>query len=139
MRDPCWLYWPYELLTSFLIAWLWLLLFFGFRIQGRVILLGMALLAAWLWLSGAHEHYAAPEAGSVGRLRQLNAAMVDYKSEHQSYPEKLPNLSSSSLVDRYYRFELVASPSPDGKVVDYLIQATPRHLLRRIAQLCDCE
>src|SRR5438067_6456503 len=128
MREQCWMYQPYGLLTTFLILWLLLFLFLAFRIKGRVILLGLVLLVAIFWVNVQRSEVPAAEAGAVGRLRQLNAAMEDYKSQHQSYPERLPDVPSRWVIDKYYRFDLVSSRSADGKVVDYLIQGTPRHL-----------
>src|SRR5207248_1739593 len=113
MRERCWMYQPYGLLTTFLILWLLLFLFLAFRIKGRVILLGLVLLVAIFWANVQRSEVPAAKSGAVGRLRQLNAAMEDYKSQHQSYPERLPDVSSRWVSDKYYRFDLVSSRSAD--------------------------
>jgi hypothetical protein len=100
----------------------------GFRLKGRLLLLGIGLLVLAMFLVNVDgPRSGIIELSAVGRLRTLNKGMTDYKAQHQSYPERLPQVSSNWYTEKYYRFELAPSGATDGSIVDYLIQATPRH------------
>jgi hypothetical protein len=128
-RDGCWLVLRglRIVLTIFFFPWLWLLLLFGFKTKGRIILIAFTIVGALLWPTVETSYVGAAESNAVGRLRQLHAALETYKVEHkeQRYPQNLPNLTSSYPVEKAYRFVYVPSRSPDGTITSYLIQATP--------------
>jgi hypothetical protein len=125
--DRCWMYSRYQLLNTFLTVWVWLLLLFGLRLKGRLLLLGLSVTLAMFWPHVDSMPLAAAQAGAVGRLRQLHEAVESYKSKQHYYPDKLPQVSSTWPAEKHYRFELVPSRSADGSIVDYLIEAVPRY------------
>jgi hypothetical protein len=128
-RDGCWLVLRGSriALTIFFFPWLWLLLLLGFKAKGRMILIAFTIVGALFWPIVETTYIAVAESSTIGRLRQLQAALEIYKVNHkeQGYPQNLPNLTSTYPVEKAYRFVYVPSRSPDGAITSYLIQATP--------------
>src|SRR6266496_354321 len=126
-RDGCWLHLHGTRgLTVFAFPWLWLVLLFGLKMNGRFSLVALTLLALLFWPHVDTAHAAAAESRAVGTLRQLRSALESYKVEqHQAaYPRTLPNMSAYPFQNTY-RFEYSPSVSSDGTIVNYVIKATP--------------
>lgn len=129
--DGCWLYWRGAgALFLFVVPWLWLVLFFGFRLKGRIVLLATALVVGLIGiLVMPHVDSArvpAIESNAVGLLRTLRSSLEASKSA-QGYPQVLPRVPYQYGVEKFYRFEYLPTRSPDGAIRSYVLQATPTH------------
>jgi hypothetical protein len=127
-RDGCWVYWArYRILLILAFPWLWLLLMFGLRVKGRLVLLGLTVLIVLFWPHVFFSRVASAEASAIGRLRQLQTSVDEYKAQHREYPETLPNIPSPSpwKPERLYDFTFVPVRSSNGTITSYAIQATP--------------
>jgi hypothetical protein len=126
--DGCWLYLRgVRGLVVLVLPCLWLLLLFGFRMKGRVVLLTLTLLGLIIWPPTEVVHVAAAEVSAVGRLRELRSALESHKAKDREsgYPDTLPTVGSAYPLQRLYRFEYAPSFSSTGTIVAYLIKATP--------------
>jgi hypothetical protein len=115
---------------DFVYVFSWFVIFFALRLRWRLLLLIVTapLVFYSLGLHGVAEENAAPEAATVGALRQFQSSLDAYHSEHQQegYPESLPAVTLSHYAAKFYVFEYVPGRDTDGKIVSYLLQATPR-------------
>ena len=134
----CWLfrYQPRDL-AVFLYPFAWLVLFFGVRTIGRVLLLLVAVFAAVLVLEtgrrGISEMNAGAESTAVQALHQMQSSLNAYRPAHeqQDHPSVLQPVSVSAYAQKYYRFEYIPKRSAKGDIIGYVIEATPA--------CCDCE
>ena len=132
-RNGCWVYWRGSAgITCFLFAAIVLLLLFGLRWQGRGIVLVAAIL---VYFFGGPEifwnHNAKVESRAVATLRVLQSDLEEARTQQptKEYPQILPDAGRPSIFSESfhpaYRYEYVASHSADGKIIEYLIRATP--------------
>jgi hypothetical protein len=56
---------------------------------------------------------------------QSNISTSRAEHQQQEFPAALPPMSLSPYAQKYYRFEYIPRRSASGKIVGYLIQATP--------------
>jgi hypothetical protein len=134
-RDGCWFYLRGTRgLTVFVLPWLWLLLMFGFRMKGRIVLVFFPLLGVLFWPHIDTVSFAAAESSAIATLRQLHSAVEAHKVEQQRsiYPRTLPEIEPAYPLWSAYRFEYIPSVSANGTIDAYIITATP---LRRS---CGC-
>jgi hypothetical protein len=134
-RDGCWFYLRGTRgLTVFVLPWLWLLLMFGFRMKGRIVLVFLTLLGVLFWPHIDTVSFAAAESSAVATLRQLRSTVESHEVEqqHPRYPRTLPEMEPAYPLWNAYRFEYVPSVSANGTIDAYIIKATP---LRRS---CGC-
>jgi len=129
-RNGCWLYWRGSTgITIFLLVAAWLFLLFGLRWKGRIslVLVPFAVIILWptdiIWV-----HHAAAESRAVATLRNLRANLENARitQPKDGYPQVMPTVNWS--LDSFhpaYRYEYVPSRSPQGKIFEYLIRATP--------------
>jgi hypothetical protein len=130
-RDGCWLYWVgYRILLILALPWIWLLLMFGLRVKGRLVLLGLTILIVLFWPHVFSSRVASAEASAIGRLRQLQTSADEYKAQYRRYPESLPNIPSPSpwKPERFYNFSFVPVRSSNGTITSYVIEATPTNV-----------
>jgi hypothetical protein len=126
----CWLF-MHEAreLVVFVYPFTWLVIFFALRARWRLVLLLLTIFAApvFLFRFGMVERYAGFESAAVMALHQLQSSLQTYRSEHQQqeYPEGLPAVKLRFSAQKYYRFEYVRIRSASGRILHYLIQATP--------------
>jgi len=108
----------------------WFVIFFALRLRWRLLLLvaTVPLVFYSFALNGVGEENAGPEAAAVGALRQFQSSLDAYRSEHQQegYPESLPAVTLLPYAAKFYVFKYVPARDTDGRVVSYLVQATPR-------------
>lgn len=127
----CWLFRNgFRGLLVFFCPFAWLVLFLAVRTKWRILLLVIAIPGVILHfgLNGTAEMNASAESGAVEALRQMQSSFQAYHEERdqQGYPDALPPVKLSyPAAQQYYRFEYVPSRSGDGKIVSYLILATP--------------
>jgi Tfp pilus assembly protein PilE len=126
----CWLFmYGAEGLVVFAYPFTWLLIFFVLRTRWRFVLAALTLLAAPAFSTrfGMVEQFAGFESTAVTALQQLQSKLEAYRSENrkEEYPETLPTVKLTDRARKYYRFAYVPSRSADGKVLHYVIQATP--------------
>jgi hypothetical protein len=126
----CWLFmYGVEGLVVFAYPFAWLLIFFVLRARWRYVLVALTLLAApALSLRlGIVEQFAGFESMAVTALQQLQSNVETDRRENgkEVYPEILPTMKLSDRARKYYRFAYVPSRSADGRVLHYMIQATP--------------
>lgn len=134
-RDGCWFYLRgMRGLTVFVFPWLWLLLIFGFRMKGRLVLVVLTLFGLLFWPHIDSVRFAAAESSAVATLRQFRSTLESYKVQQRqpSYPRTLPNVEPAYPLRSTYRFEYVPSVSANGTIGAYIIKATP---MRRF---CGC-
>jgi hypothetical protein len=118
-------------LVLFSFPFAWLLLFFGLRTRGRLILLLVALIAIVTTLGtgfwGMSEMNAAAEVAAFQALHQMQFGLNTYRVEHQlrEYPDTMPSMTLTPSAQKYYRFEYIPSRSASGEILGYTIQATP--------------
>jgi hypothetical protein len=109
------------------------MLLFGFKMQGRSVLVGLTLFGLFFWPPLDTPHVAAAESRAVGTLGKLRSALESYKvGQPARYPQTLPSVDSSDLLRRTYRFEYVPSFSADGTIDTFVIRATP------VRRACGC-
>jgi len=127
----CWLFrHGFRGLVVFLYPLVWLVLFLALRTKWRIVLL-LVTIPAVVQIVGFHgiaEMNAGAESGVVEALHQMQSSLQAYHDDHgqQGYPDALPTERLSYLpAQKYYRFAYVPSRSGDGRIVSYLIQATP--------------
>ena len=115
-------------ITILAIPWLWLMLMFGFKTTGRMVLLGFTLLGLFFMPNVMRPPAtAAAEVSAIARLRELRSDLETYKARQQhSFPEMLPNVRSAFSLRSAYRFQYVPSRSSGGTINGYYIQATPK-------------
>lgn len=108
----------------------WFVVFFALRLRWRLLLLIVTapLVFSYLGLHGVAEENAAPEAAAVGALRQFQSGLDAYRSEHpqEGYPVSLPVVTLSPYAAKFYVFKYVPARDAGGRIVSYLVQATPR-------------
>jgi hypothetical protein len=127
----CWLFrQEFRDLVVFLYLFGWLVLFLAARTKWRILLLVVTIPAVILHfgLNGIPEMNASAESGAVEALRQMQSNLHAYRDEHhqQGYADALPPVKLSyPRALKYYRFDYVPSRSADGRILNYLIQATP--------------
>jgi hypothetical protein len=126
----CWLFmYGAEGLVVFAYPFAWLLIFFLVRTRWRSVLVALTLLAApALSLRlGIVEQFAGFESTAVTALQQLQSSVETCRKEkgQEEYPEALPAVKLDDRARKYYRFAYVPSRSTDGKILHYVIQATP--------------
>jgi hypothetical protein len=126
----CWLFmYGAEGLVVFAYPFAWLLIFLAIRTGWRLVLLALTLLAApALSLRfGIVEQFAGFESTAVTALQNLQSSLETYRNEtkQQEYPETLPTMKLTDRARKYYRFAYVPSRSAEGKILHYVIQATP--------------
>jgi hypothetical protein len=113
----------------FVYVFSWFVVFFALRLRWRLLLLIVTapLVFYSLGLNGTGEDNAAPEAATVGALRQFQSSLDAYRNEHQQqgYPELLPTIGVSPYA-KFYIFKYVPARDADRRVASYLVQATPR-------------
>jgi len=129
-RDGCWLYLGgTRAIGIFAIPWLWLMLMFGFKTTGRMVLLGFTLLGLFSMPNILRPPAtAAAEVSAIARLRELRSDLETYKARQQqhSFPEMLPSVRSAFWLRSAYRFQYLPSRSSGGTINGYYIQATPK-------------
>ncbi len=107
----------------------WMVIFFALRLRWRLLLLATtgAVLFPYFGLHGIAEENAGPEAAAVAGLRQYQSSLSAYHTEHQpeGYPESLPTIAVSPY-EKFYTFKYVPVRETDGRIVGYLVQATPK-------------
>jgi len=127
----CWLFRnePQNLVVFFY-PFAWLVLFFAVRTRWRSVLLlvtipALVLVANGRW--GLSEMNSGAESAAFQALHQMQSSLSASRAEHhqQEYPDALPSMNLSPYAQKYYRFEYLPRRSATGKVVGYIIQATP--------------
>jgi hypothetical protein len=80
-RDGCWLYLGgTRAIGIFAIPWLWLMLMFGFKTTGRMVLLGFTLLGLFFMPNVTRPPAtAAAEVSAIARLRELRSDLETYR------------------------------------------------------------
>ena len=126
----CWLFmYGAEGLVVFAYPFSWLLICLVLRTRWRIVFVALTLLAAPAFSTrfGIVEQFAGFESTAVTALQQLQSSLETYRSENgqDEYPATLPNVKLTDRARKYYRFAYVPSRSTDGKVLHYVIQATP--------------
>ena len=118
-----------EGLVVFAYPFAWLLIFFFVRTRWRFVFAALTLLAApALSLRlGIVEQFAGFESTAVTALQQLQSSVETYRSENgrEEYPEALPTVKLDDRARKYYRFAYVPSREANGKILHYVIEATP--------------
>ena len=73
------------------------------------------------------EQFAGFESTAVTALQQLQSSVETGRRENgqEEYPETLSTVKLTDRARKYYQFAYVPSRSVDGKVLHYVIQATP--------------
>ncbi len=130
--DGCWFF-RNQLrdLVVFSLPFAWLLLFFGLRTRGRLILLLIAVIAIVFGLGtgfwGMSEMNAAAEVAAFQALHQMQSGLSTYRVEHQlrEYPDAMPSMTLTPSAQKHYRYEYIPRRSVSGEIVGYVIQATP--------------
>jgi hypothetical protein len=76
---------------------------------------------------GLVEMNAGAESAAFQALRQMQSSLSASRAElhQQEYPDTLPSMNLSPYAQKYYRFEYIPRRSANGKIVSYIIQATP--------------
>lgn len=126
----CWLFmYGAEGLVVFVYPFAWLLVFLVLRTRWRFVLVALTVLAAAALSMrfGIVEQFAGFESTAVTALQQSQSSLEAYRSQNQreEYPETMPTVKLTDAARKYYRFTYVPIRSEDGKVLHYLIQATP--------------
>jgi hypothetical protein len=107
----------------------WLIVFFWLRMKWRLLLLGLTIpiLVIEFGLNGIPEENAGPEAAAVRDLRQLRSSIEDYRRGNQqgSYPNSVSSIRVVPLRTKFYKLEYVPNLGVNGRVVNYVIRATP--------------
>jgi len=107
----------------------WLLIFFWLRMKWRLLLLCFTIpfLLTFYGLNGIQEENAGPEAVAVSELKQIRIEFQDYRHEQQqeAYPESWRPAIKLRDASKFYKFEYVPRRDASGKIVSYLVQATP--------------
>jgi hypothetical protein len=129
-RHGCWLFmYGAKGLAVFAYPFAWVVLLLVLRARWRFVLVALTLFAApALSLRfGIVEQFAGFESTAVTALRQLQSSVETYRKENgqQEYPEALSIAKLTDSARKYYRFTYVPSHSGDGRVLHYVIQATP--------------
>jgi hypothetical protein len=127
----CWLFrYEPQNLTVFIYPFAWLVLFFALRMRWRLLLLlvsipALVFVANGRW--GLVEMNAGAESAAFQALRQMQSSLSASRAElhQQEYPDTLPSMNLSPYAQKYYRFEYIPRRSANGKIVSYIIQATP--------------
>jgi len=131
-RHGCWLFrhqprdlvlfvWPFASLVVFLaIRAKWRLVFLVVTTPVVVLLTGFG-------MNGLAESNARAESAAVTALHQMQSSLHRHHEEQgqQEYPYTMPTVKLSSIADKLYHFEYVPNRSPDGKILSYIVQATP--------------
>jgi hypothetical protein len=131
-RGGCWLFRRGDFAwIIFALPWLWLVLLLGFKTRGRLVLLGITVLLVIFGVVALPNveswGESVQESSAVGRLRTYHDSLETFRSQHGSYPEKLPDIPSNyRRVERFYTFVYLPSLTSKGEVSSYLIQATSR-------------
>jgi hypothetical protein len=116
-------------LVIFAYPFAWLVVFLVLRARWRFALLALTVLVSptFLMRFGIVEQFAGFESTAVAALQQLQSTLDGSRREdaHGEYPETLPIVKLSDRARKYYRFAYVPIRSADGKVLHYVIQATP--------------
>ena len=113
------------------LLWLWILLFLFFGNRGRLILLGLTVLAFLAYPHVDRVPVAAGEARAVMHIRRLSQAVDSYRREHpiEGFPANLPTISKgedTGSTEKVYEIVYIASRSNSGGPVDrFVIQANP--------------
>lgn len=133
-RDGCWLYWRGSTgITIFFLLAAWIFLLFGLHWRGRVLLLLALFGVVLVWPTDIFwVHHAAAESGAVAGLRSLRSALENARTLQPTngYLQALPITQQSSILhtDSFhpaYRYDYLPTRSPEGKVFEYMIRATP--------------
>lgn len=115
---------------DFVYVFAWFVIFFALRMRWRLLLLVVTLpmVLIFFGLHGIAEENAGPEAAAVRGLREIQSSLEKYGSGHeqQGYPKAMPSMTLSRVAEKFYRYEYVPSRDVDGKIVSYVVRATPR-------------
>ena len=127
----CWLFRnkPQDIVV-FVYPFAWLVLFFAVRTRWRLVLLLVTIPALVVYANGRWglvEMNSGAESAAFQALHQMQSSISASRAEHQqqAYPDTLPSMNLSPYAQKYYRFEYVPRRSASGKIVGYIIQATP--------------
>ena len=134
-RGGCWLYFRgFQGLTAFTVPCLWFVLLFGLRMKGRIVLLGVTLVALLFLPPNETLHVAAAESAAASQLQQMRSAIEPNRAGQKppSCPQTLPNIQATHALARTYRFECVACAAINASNCAYALEARP--LRRR----CGC-
>jgi hypothetical protein len=117
-------------LVVFLYPLGWLVLFFVLRIRWRLLLVIITLPVAVILIGtkgGMIERNSVAEYEAVQALHQIQSSLNGRGAKHDpgEYPESLPVVTISQPAQKFYRFEYLPNRSADGKILRYLVQATP--------------
>jgi len=126
----CWLFmYGAENLLVFAYPFAWLVVLLVLRARWRFVLVALTLLAApaFSLRFGMVEQFAGFESTAVTALQQLQSSVETGRRENgqEEYPETLSTVKLTDRARKYYQFAYVPSRSVDGKVLHYVIQATP--------------
>jgi hypothetical protein len=125
-RDGCWFFWNGAVgVAIFVVPWLWLVVFFGLRLFGKIGLLVVSVVVLAVTMpSFDYWPRSAAESSAIGTLRQLQRSLQEAKSA-AGYPSALPQEHLNSHWADFYRFEYRPQLSSNGRIEHYLIEATP--------------
>jgi hypothetical protein len=127
----CWLFRNEpQNLAAFFYPFAWLVLFFAVRTRWRLVLLLVTIPTLVVYANGRWglvEMNSGAESAAFQALHQMQSNISTSRAEHQQqeFPAALPPMSLSPYAQKYYRFEYIPRRSASGKIVGYLIQATP--------------
>lgn len=127
----CWLFGNEpQNLAVFFYPFAWLVLFFAVRARWRLVLLLVTIPALFVYANGRwglSEQNSGAESAAFQALHQMQSSLSASRAEHQQkeYPDTLPSMDLSPYAQKYYRFEYIPRRSANGKIVGYIIQASP--------------
>jgi hypothetical protein len=127
----CWLFRNEpQNLAVFFYPFAWLVLFFAVRARWRLVLLLVTIPALLVYANGrwaSVEMNSGAESAAFQALHQMQSSISASRAEHQqqNYPDILPSMNLSPYAQKYYRFAYIPRRSASGKIVGYIIQATP--------------
>jgi hypothetical protein len=127
----CWLFRNEpQNLAVFFYPFAWLVLFFAVRARWRLVLLLVTIPALFVYANGRwglSEQNSGAESAAFQALHQMQSSLSASRAEHQQkeYPDTLPSMDLSPYAQKYYRFEYIPRRSANGKIVGYIIQASP--------------
>lgn len=123
-KDGCWLFWHgiATVVALYSAAWIWFAVFLFLKLKGRIIFVGLSLLAgATFWPPHYPNYVAAAESRAVGQLRSMR-----FELSKNEYPKTLAaQRVSSARIDNAFQFAYLPEYSSGGTIASYMIQATP--------------